>query len=120
MAILCLSIIVTACVAKNKSKLVERVNTNITVEGSSITCFSSANTDNADISAVIVLQKKGFFGVWNDVGEAARLENQFRTVSLSGTIDDLDSGTYRSKTTFTVVKDDISETLTFYSAEKAV
>ena len=41
---------------------------------------------------MIVLQKKVFFGVWNDVGEAARLENQFRTVSLSGTIHDLDSG----------------------------
>lgn len=120
MTVLCLSIVVTACVTTNKSKLVERVNTNITVEGSSITCFSSANTDNANISAVIVLQKKGFFGVWNDFGEAARLEKQFRTISLSGTIDDLDSGTYRSKTTFTVIKDDISETLTFYSAEKEV
>ena len=118
--VLCIVISFTACTKLNKSKLVERVNTNITALDNSITCFSSANTDNADITAVIVLQKGEFFGIWHDIGEIARLENQFRTISLSGTIDDLDSGTYRSKTTFTVVKDDISEKLPFYSTEKKI
>ncbi len=93
----------------------------LVISGSNATCSCSANgtTDIKSISVVMTLEKSGLFGIYSAVKWTKTASG--RSISLSGSVDNLSSGTYRVKAVFTVtMKDGSTETITEYSAtEKA-
>ena len=96
----------------------------LVISGSNATCSCSANgtTDIKSISVVMTLEKSGLLGIYSAVSGAKWTKTASgRSISLSGSVDNLSSGTYRVKAVFTVtMKDGSTETITEYSAtEKA-
>lgn len=74
------------------------------------------------IDGTLTLQKKSGSNSWSDVSGASwsKTVNTLK-LTLSGTKDDLSSGTYRTKAVFTVTTTSgISETITVYSGERPV
>lgn len=91
----------------------------LTVSGGSADCYCRANgtTDIKSISVVMTLEKSGLFGIYSAVSGAKWTKTASgRSISLSGSVDNLSSGTYRVKAVFTVtMKDGSTETITTYS-----
>ena len=92
----------------------------LTVSGGSADCYCRANgtsTDIKSISVVMTLEKSGLFGIYSAVSGAKWTKTASgRSISLSGSVDNLSSGTYRVMAVFTVtMKDGSTETITTYS-----
>lgn len=87
-----------------------------------ISVYRSLNDDCSSITAVQTLEKHSWFVFWDTVGDECKT-NVINKGDLSFTNYkyNLDSGTYRVKTVFTVMlKDGQSDTVTVYSSEEKV
>ena len=87
-----------------------------------VSTYTSLSDDCSSITAVQTLEKRSLLIFWNTVGdECTKTVTNSGNLSFTNYKDNLDSGTYRVKTVFTVVlKDGTSETVTVYSNEKEV
>lgn len=97
----------------------------LSISGKKATCVSiyrSLDDDCSSITAVQTLEKYSWFVFWDTVGnECKTTVTNKSNLSFTNYKDNLDSGTYRVKTVFTVVlKDGQSDTVTVYSSEEKV
>ena len=96
----------------------------LSISGKSATCKSTYSDKNSSISYVKIEQtlEKSTFGLFFGVSGASwnkTIYSDYAVVTNSKT--NLDSGTYRLKTVFTVkTKDGKTETITVYSEEKTI
>lgn len=84
--------------------------------------YRSVNDDCSSITAVQTLEKHSWLTFWDTVGDKCTktVTNQ-NSLSFINYKDNLDSGTYRVKTVFTVVlKNGQSDTVTVYSSEETI
>lgn len=96
----------------------------LTISSATATCYSMYRDASGSTSKVAItqsLQKQGLFWTWSTcAGEWTKSTNG-NSASLSNKVYNLESGTYRVKTVFTVtLSNGTSETVTVYSAEKNV
>lgn len=94
---------------------------NLTIQNGTAECTSIAKgTDAVSITVAQTLQKHWGLWIWNDVEGAEWTRTVDRnSIRLSTTKQDLDKGTYRLKSVFTLTdKDGKSETITIYSNEE--
>lgn len=96
----------------------------LTISSATATCNSRYSDSNGSTSKVVItqsLQKQGLFWTWSTyAGEWTKTTNG-SSASLSNKVYNLESGTYRVKTVFTVTgTDGATETITVYSAEKEI
>ena len=84
--------------------------------------YQSYNDDCSSITAVQTLEKRSWLVFWNTVGDkCTKTVTNTDALSFTNYKYNLDSGTYRVKTVFTVVlKDGRSESVTVYSSEEKV
>lgn len=87
-----------------------------------ISVYRSVNEDCSSITAVQTLEKHSWLTFWDTVGdECTTTVTNKNDLSFTNYKDDLDSGTYRVKTVFTVVlKNGQSGVYTVYSTEKTI
>lgn len=94
-------------------------DTSLKIQGSTATCFSTIQADEAvKITAEQTLQKQGFLWIWGKVDGASWTKTSSSDyLSMSNTATGLDSsGTYRLKTVFTLtLTSGKTETVTVYS-----
>lgn len=96
----------------------------LTISSATATCYSMYRDASASTSKVVItqsLQKQGLFWTWSTyAGEWTKTTNG-SSASLSNKIYNLESGTYRVKTVFTVTDTSgVTETITVYSGEKSI
>lgn len=96
----------------------------LTISSATATCYSMYRDASGSTSKVVItqsLQKEGVFWTWSTcAGEWTKTTNG-SSASLSNKVYNLESGTYRVKTVFTVTDvNGKTETITVYSAEKKV
>lgn len=95
------------------------------IDNKKATCksqYRSVNDDCSSITAVQTLEKHSWWIFWDTVGDecTTTVTNQ-NSLSFTNYKDNLDSGTYRVKTVFTVVlKNGQSDTDTVYSSEETI
>lgn len=84
--------------------------------------YQSLSDDCSYITAVQTLEKHSWFVFWDTVGDECKTTVTNKgNLSFTNYKDNLDYGTYRVKTVFTVVlKNGQSDTVTVYSSEKKV
>lgn len=86
-----------------------------------VSSYQSTDNDCSSITAVQTLEKYSWLVFWDNVGDECTKTVNTGNLSLTEYKDNLESGTYRVKTVFTVVlKDGKTETVTVYSDEKKV
>ena len=93
------------------------------INGSDAICSSRANSDNAvKITAVQTLQKQGIFQVWSKFDNTEWTKTVYSdNITMSNTKSELESGTYRLKTVFTLTDENgKTKKITVYSSEEAV
>lgn len=97
----------------------------LSINNKKATCksqYRSYNDDCSSITAVQTLEKHSWLIFWDTVGDecTTNVTNQ-NSLSFTNYKDNLDSGTYRVKTVFTVVlKNGQSDTVTVYSSEETI
>lgn len=96
----------------------------LSVSSSTATCTSTYTDVDSSTSKIVItqsLQKQGLFWTWSTyAGEWTKTTNG-SSASLSNKVYNLESGTYRVKTVFTITgTNGETETITLYSAEKNV
>ena len=96
----------------------------LTISAATATCYSMYRDASGSTSKVVItqsLQKEGVFWTWSTcAGEWTKSTNG-SSASLNNKVYNLESGTYRLKTVFTVtLSNGTSETVTVYSAQKTV
>lgn len=92
----------------------------LTISGSTATCVSRAEGYSGTTTKIVIdqtLQKKSFFGSWNEVASWSETDTGYHGYA-SNTKSSLSGGTYRLKTVFTVYAGSNSEEITVYSTEK--
>lgn len=100
-----------------------RAGTQLKIQGTTATCFSSIRSDEAvEIAAEQTLQKQGFLWIWGGVDGASWTKTLSADyVSMSNIASGLESGLYRLKTEFTLtLSSGKTETITVYSNEQRV
>lgn len=100
-------------------------NPTSTLSISNKTAYCTSWTDGTDAVSITVtqtLQKYWGLWIWNDVEGAEWIKTQhYNSIYLSTSIGNLDKGTYRVKSVFTLTdKNGKSETITIYSNEQKV
>lgn len=86
-----------------------------------VSSYQSTDNDCSSVTAVQTLEKYSWFVFWDTVGDECTKTVNTGNLSLTDYKDNLESGTYRVKTVFTVVlKDGTSQTVTVYSEERKV
>ena len=97
-------------------------SSDLSVSGSTATCESEAVGYSGTTTKIVMnqtLQKKSFFGSWNEVASWSEIDTGYHGYA-SNTKSSLSGGTYRLKTVFTVYAGSNSEEITVYSTEKKV
>lgn len=90
------------------------------------TAYCTSKTDGVNAVRITVKQTlekySGWLWIWNDVDGASWTKTvNLSSISVSNTKSGLSSGTYRLKSVFTLTTSDgETETITVYSAERAV
>lgn len=97
----------------------------LVINNKTATCksiYASLAEDCSSITAVQTLEKHSWFIFWDTVGDECKTTVTNKSdLSFTNYKYNLDSGTYRVKTVFTVVlKDGRSESVTVYSGEEKV
>lgn len=96
----------------------------LTISSATATCNSRYSDSNGSASKVVItqsLQKQGLFWTWSTYAGEWTKNTNGSSASLSNKVYNLESGTYRVKTVFTVTDaNGKTETITIYSAEKKV
>ncbi len=96
----------------------------LSISSGTANCTSTAmgETDTVKISCTQTLEKKSVIGVYYSVSGASWTATvNLRKITVSNTKSNLDSGTYRLKSVYTLTKTNgESETITVYSSEKTV
>lgn len=102
----------------------EKRSSVLSVSSSTATCTSTyTDVDNSTSKIVITqsLQKQGLFWTWSTYAGEWTKTTKGSSASLSNKVYNLESGTYRVKTVFTITgTNGETETITLYSAEKNV
>lgn len=97
----------------------------LSISGTTATCksvYKRLNNDCSSITVVQSLEKRSWLIFWNTVGDKCTTTVTNKSdLSFTNYKYNLDAGTYRVKTVFTVVlKDGKSESVTVYSSEEKV
>lgn len=103
--------------------IADDTSSNLSIENKTGYCVSTASGFNAvSITVTQTLQKYWGLWIWTDVKDAEWTTTEdSNSISFSNSKGDLDSGTYRVKSVFTLT--DIygkSETITAYSSEQKI
>lgn len=86
-----------------------------------ISTYQSTDDECASITVVQTLEKHSWWVFWDTVGDECTKTVYTGNLSFTNYKDNLESGTYRVKTEFSVtLKNGKSETVTVYSDEKEV
>ena len=86
-----------------------------------VSSYQSTDNDCSSVTAVQTLEKYSWLVFWDTVGDERTKTVYTGNLSLTDYKDNLESGTYRVKTVFSVVlKDGTSQTITVYSEERKV
>lgn len=93
----------------------------VTISGTTATCYSSTRGNATTISITQTLQVKKTT-VWSNVKDAAWTKTvNANSITMRNFKYDLDSGTYRLKSEYTLTaKDGTTETITVYSLETSL
>lgn len=100
-----------------------KATSELSISGQTAYCTSKTDGDAISITVEQTLEKhSGWLWIWDDVENASWSKTvNSSSVSLSNTASDLDSGTYRLKSVFTLTNSNgKTETITVYSSEKNV
>ena len=124
MAMLMCMVCSVSAFAEARSVGSETRTSTLTISSATATCYSMYRDASGSTSKVVItqsLQKEGVFWTWSTcAGEWTKTTNG-SSASLSNKVYNLESGTYRVKTVFTVTDvNGKTETITVYSAEKNV
>ena len=86
-----------------------------------VSSYQSTDNDCSSVTAVQTLEKYSWLVFWDTVGDERTKTVYTGNLSLTDYKDNLESGTYRVKTVFSVVlTDGTSQTITVYSEERKV
>ena len=124
MAVLMCMVCSVSAFAEARSVGSETRTSTLTISSATATCYSMYRDASGSTSKVVItqsLQKEGVFWTWSTcAGEWTKTTNG-SSASLSNKVYNLESGTYRVKTVFTVTDvNGKTETIPVYSAEKKV
>lgn len=105
-------------------ELADTANAYLSISGTTASCQTKVTASDgvSSITVVQTLQKHWAFGIYSDVSGASWTKTiNGRTLTVSGTKSELDSGTYQVKSVVTITaKDGASETFTVYSESKTI
>ncbi len=97
----------------------------LSISGKTASCKSEADGDNTVVSITVeqTLEKySGWLWIWDNVDDASWSKTVSRnSIDFSNTKSDLNSGTYRLKSVFTLTNSSgKTETITIYSEEETI
>lgn len=104
-------------------EIADNPSSNLSIVDRTAYCISTTTGNNAvSITVTQTLQKHWGLWYWENVkGAEWTRTNDYNSIRLSNSKSELDRGTYRVKSVFTLInKDGKSETITIYSDERKV